>query len=318
MPEPLRLTASQISTWRKCHRLHDYKYVRLYRPVLDAAPLRFGTRTHGRIAALWRSLNAGMGLGFDDTARGENGFDDEKLDALVEGWSALVFTRDSCRGEKGYYTPIAIEAPFDVQLVDPQCDLRRVAGVRLTGKIDAILQDGQGRRWVYELKTTAGAIAGDDAPYWDKLATDSQLSAYVLGAESLGYEIEGCVYDVIRKPGQRPLGITKTRSVPEIPEEYGERIKVAIKEEPEAFYQRKPVARMESQIEAFLLDAVQIAREIKQSAKIGSPRNPSACFEFGRCPFFQVCWEGDVLEESANFRRARAVHEELEAEEESE
>jgi hypothetical protein len=61
--------------------------------------------------------------------------------------------------------------------------------------------------YVLEHKTTALDTSLGSA-YWEKLSIDTQVSIYVDGATMLGYEIAGCIYDVLKRPQHEPLTAT--------------------------------------------------------------------------------------------------------------
>jgi hypothetical protein len=73
--------------------------------------------------------------------------------------------------------------------------------IQIGGKIDALIRErSTGNVFVVEHKTST-ADTSPGAPYWDRLAIDTQISIYVDGAAfGLDYEISGCVYDVIKRP----------------------------------------------------------------------------------------------------------------------
>jgi hypothetical protein len=89
---------------------------------------------------------------------------------------------------------LAVEVEFDYYLGDRH----------IGGKIDAIIRDRKdGRIYVVEHKTTS-ADASLGAPYWERLTIDTQVSIYIDGAAMLGYDVAGCIYDVLKRPGHEP------------------------------------------------------------------------------------------------------------------
>ena len=68
-------------------------------------------------------------------------------------------------------------------------------------KIDAIAKDkATGKHIIVEHKTNLPRTSGPGSDYWKKLPIDGQVSGYYVGASTLGYEVDVCLYDVIRKP----------------------------------------------------------------------------------------------------------------------
>ncbi|HET9893171.1 MAG TPA: PD-(D/E)XK nuclease family protein [Mycobacterium sp.] len=95
---------------------------------------------------------------------------------------------------------LAVEQEFRYQLGDHL----------MGGKIDVIIRNrADGRVYVVEHKFTGTATELGGA-YWERLTLDSQVSIYTDGATMLGYEIAGCIYDVIKRPGHRQLLATPT------------------------------------------------------------------------------------------------------------
>jgi len=101
---------------------------------------------------------------------------------------------------------IAREQKFNLALENPSSG-RALPDVRIVGKIDKIVEL-QGRLYVMEHKSTSKAIDADSS-YWSRLALDVQPSIYVIAARSLGFEIEGVLYDVWHKPGISPKLLTQ-------------------------------------------------------------------------------------------------------------
>ncbi len=85
---------------------------------------------------------------------------------------------------------LAVEQEFRYQLGDHL----------IGGKIDAIIRKrADGRVYVLEHKFT-GSETSLGGTYWERLTLDSQVSIYIDGATMLGYDVAGCIYDVIKRP----------------------------------------------------------------------------------------------------------------------
>ena len=185
-----------------------------------------------------------------------------------------------------------------------------------------------GRVLLVEHKTTSEAIDDPTATYWRRLAMDGQVSHYFVGAESLGFQVEGCLYDVLLRPRMKPLKATPPesrkftkdgrlyaaqRETDESPEEYAARLRADIESAPEKYFQRREVPRTEDDLRDYLFDAWAEARTLRESELAGrAPRSPEACFRFGMCPFFEHCANGLRLEDAPDqFERVGDVHPEL-------
>jgi hypothetical protein len=196
---------------------------------------------------------------------------------------------------------------------------------------------------------TSGVECGLDSPYWRRLVLDPQISTYFVGARALGYDIKGCLYDVLRKPAIRPKEIplvdedgvkivldadgqrvrTKdgkkwretgdsklnylVQTRPETPLEFELRCLDAIAEDPERHLVRGEVFRLESDELDAAQDMWDQARELREAEKATRyPRNPDSCEKWGRfCVYFEVCTGSASLEDPTLFRRTLGKHEEL-------
>jgi len=315
------LTSSRLKTARACLRLDKLTYQLGYRSVRDVAALRFGTLIHKALEAWWL---AAPGARLADAlcailAAGEpDPFEYRKAEALIAGYDARW------GGEQ--YETLSVEQEFTAQLVNPETGSASKTW-RLSGKIDAIVRDARGRTMIVEHKTSSDDIRqGSD--YWKLLKMDGQISIYFAGATSLGHDVEGCVYDVIGKPSIRPLKATPIesrkftkdgalykaqRAEDETPQEYSERLTADIASDPNAYFQRGEVVRLESEITEAMADVWQIAQSLRSMIVAGrAPRNPDACRRFGRvCDFFEVCVGEASLDDRTLFSQSTNLHPEL-------
>jgi hypothetical protein len=316
------LTSSRAAAHRACARLHHLRYDEGYRPVRAADSLRLGTAVHLGLEAWWRAVQRGW---FEDPHA-------EQPDPLTEALAAIagvedpferVFVEVLLTGYHHRWTeqrlePLAIEKPFEAPLRNP-ATAAASRSWRLAGKLDGIVLDASGRVFVLEHKTTSEDLApGSD--YWARLRLDAQASTYLVGARALGFEPAGLLYDVIRKPALRPLLATpeesrrygaktgeldkRQRNCDEAPEEYRERLISAIADNPERYYARAEVVRLEDEEQDAAYDLWETARAISEGQRAGrAPRNPDACKRWGRtCEFFGVCTRAESLD-SGRFRR---------------
>lgn len=182
---------------------------------------------------------------------------------------------------------------------------------------------------VEEHKTTAEDITPGE-PYWARLTLDPQLSMYIKGAKALGHDVDGVLYDVLRKPGLRPLEATpiesrrytkdtgalykNQRAEDETPEAYGERVAEAIKEDPNKYYQRAIIVRLQHEMEEADRDVWQTAGNIRDARRLNLwPRNPDSCKPWGRtCDYFSACTGTASITDPLLFVQKEEAHEELE------
>jgi hypothetical protein len=327
------LTASRMRTFRDCARRHQLAYVEGWRPVRDAEALRFGTLVHRGLEAYWRAIQVwqqdssilapdALSAALAAIAVETDPFDrvkaEEILRVYAERWIA----------DEQEYEVLDVEAQFECSLLNPET-MHPSKTWRLAGKIDVIVRRRLDERvLVIEHKTAGEDVSSDDATYWTKLAIDPQCSAYVIGAESLGYQVDEILYDVLGKPSQRPLKATPIearkftkdgklyaaqRLHDETPEEYCARVREAMEANPGRFATRKAIPRAESQIADFLADAWQQAGVMRDCARLGrAARNVEACHRFGVCPYWNLCSTGGRPEDyPSDYVRAVTKHPEL-------
>lgn len=163
---------------------------------------------------------------------------------------------------------------------------------------------------VIEHKTTSDDIA-QGSKYWALLTIATQASQYMVGARALGFEPDGLLYDLLRKPALKPLEVNSKRSEPETPEAYRVRCLEAIAEDPDKYYQRGVVIRLEEEEKDAAYDAWQTAEQIRLSRNSGRwPRNTGACDAYHRlCDYFPIC-SGMATETDLRYEKTQA-HPEL-------
>jgi hypothetical protein len=236
-------------------------------------------------------------------------FDTAKAEAMLRGYDARWGEEMATR-----YIVLAVEAEFRAPLINPETGAASRTWQR-GGKIDAIAHDTQeSRDLVVEHKTASEDISPGSA-YWKKLRMDGQVSGYFLGADALGFKAEACLYDVLGKIALRPYQPSKKRSEPETPEEFRDRCIEAIVSEPNAYFRRGEVVRLEAEAEEALFDDWQTAQQIRAATRLGRfPRNPDACMKWGRaCDYFDVCTGEASITDPFRFRQSAHVSPELTA-----
>jgi len=301
-----------MKSYRRCPRLHDIRYRQGYRTTAESGPLYLGKMVHAWLEAWW---------GQRDVPRAGTDPDPYTLAsarALMVGYDA--------RWRDAGLTTIGVEMEFAAPLINPATGASSKT-FELGGKIDAIARDARGDVWIVEHKTSSADISAGSV-YWQQLRLDSQISTYMVGARALGLAPVGVIYDVLRKPALRPRLATpiadrkftkKTgelytgqRLTAESPEEFEARILANIAENPEQYYVRGEVMRLESDEIDAAADAWQTARMIREAEMTGrAPRNADACMQWSRpCDYFAVCTHADNLDNPDRYRRAER-HEEL-------
>jgi hypothetical protein len=184
--------------------------------------------------------------------------------------------------------------------------------------------------WVVEHKTSSEDFSAG-SPYRARLRLDTQVSGYHVGARLLGHEqVAGVLYDVIGKPGLKPLKATpidkrrytkregrldaRQRETDETVPEYQARLLDDIAGAGGGYYARFEVVRLADEEEAAARDTWMVAQAIRDAKRLNRwPRNPGACSKYGgrACEYLPIC-VGDATEnDGTRYRRAETAHEEL-------
>jgi len=318
------LTSSRLKAFRSCARLHQYRYLDCKVPFTDSLPMRFGTLFHAGLESWWmayqlvgdeRILAALQALG--EHWQVERGVDEEDFVVAME-----LLRGYHVRWHEEPLVTELVEHEFDMPLVNPATG-RSSRTFTLHGKIDAKVFDTRDqRRYLVEHKTTTSDI-GEGSGYWQRLRMDGQVSVYYDAFP----DVAGCVYDVIRRPGQRRLKATpmetrkytakgalyaNQRAEDESLEDYQLRIREAIAANPDDYYKRGLVVRLDNEIREHQADVWHQANLMRELANEGMhPRNPDACFHFNRmCDYFDVCTGVSSIDDPRLFQ-IRAPHPEL-------
>lgn len=211
----------------------------------------------------------------------------------------------------------------------------------LAGIIDVIAVR-RGQRWVMDHKTTSDEISEPDGTYWRQLAVEAQADAYLLAEHYQGRQVAGAMWDVIRKPGIRPKKLSKAdqkaitslgtyfdhtvsettkRQILVNPRENGElyeqRVYRECRDNPDRYFQRRPVLRLQSELLDFAGELWEHAQEVlaarQRMASTGRPpvRNCGSCMAYGSpCEYLGIC-SGYDSPDSSKWARRESVHPEL-------
>lgn len=324
------ITTSEARAFRRCEREHHLGYRLRYRPIGRSTPLRVGTAMHLSLEVWWHTA------GDLDAALAQIDAPVSDLDALDE------FERAKLRAMiKGYHVRwqsedlgvLFVEREFRAPLVNPSTGMASKT-FEVGGKLDAGCRKPDGRFWIVEHKSTSEDI-GLDSPYWKRLRMDPQVSTYHVGARTFEYgDPAGVIYDVLRKPTIRPYKATPVedrkytkptakepvarlyanqREADETPEEFEDRCIESIIAEPDKYYMRGDVIRLEQDEKDAAWDLWHQARKIREVGLSGHhTRNPDACVRYGRtCEYFEVCTGSASIDDVTLFRKAGVAHEEL-------
>lgn len=340
------LTNSRLKAFRACARLHHYRYEVCAHAVTTSGAARFGTLFHAGLEAWWLAYQLDVTDRFKTALGAMRSLGD---DMDVDDYTIAV---ELMRGyhERWKDEPLITELAeheFEMPLVNPATG-RSSRTFVLKGKIDAKVTDQRDwRSYLVEHKTTTSDIS-DGAGYWQRLRMDGQITVYY-GAFP---EVAGCIYDVIRRPllrryratpeesrtytlGKRcklcadaPISTCETcggtgwkeqprlhanqRAGDESPMDFQARVAEAIAKEPDSYYKRGTVVRLDNEMREHQLDIWHQANSMREMANEGlAPRNPDACIQYNRtCDYFDVCTGVASIDDPRLFQ-IQAQHPEL-------
>lgn len=232
---------------------------------------------------------------------------------------------------------VSVEQEYNLPIINPDTG-RKSRTYTHAGKTDAVLEF-DGAFYLCDHKTTSEDIEKPDAPYWQRLDIDAQVSGYALSQWQLGVDVKGMLYDVIRKPAIRPRNLSKTdrqqivawqkylgvevsrethMAVAEGAErENGElyQIRLALdctRERPGYYFQRKTIPRLQAEMLAYARELWQMSEEVREARVYGRHyRNTGACMQWNLpCKYLGLC-SGRDTPESDKWTRKQQVHNEL-------
>jgi hypothetical protein len=102
------------------------------------------------------------------------------------------------------------------------------------------------------------------------------------------------------------------RDADETVDEYRDRVRAAIAEDPERYYQRGLVVRLEAQLAEADAERWMLGQTLREAHRLGlAPRNTDACQRYGRtCAYFAIC-AGEASADDERFTRLTWPHPEL-------
>lgn len=327
------LTHSRMQSAKDCMRRHFLQYEFSGNGITKARqsePLRFGTSIHRGLDLLAK------GWLTDDVVTAIRDWYDNMPDWCVSpedltDW--FVECEKVVRLLLGYAwhwggTPmeiIATEQKFHTDLINPATGWKS-KNWDLQGRIDKIIKARVGT-WLMEHKTTSEDIS-DGSDYWSRMRIDSQISLYLMAARTI-MPVDGVIYDVIAKPKtslRNPLYQMKAEDKEKLNRDgtyfdesfdseeitqaiemkkesigmYGARLASEIQASPENYYARRPIPRLDSDIEEFREELWGIQKRLTFCQTFGYwDKNTAACKRPWNCEMCDVCYGGFDVSEGA-------------------
>lgn len=189
---------SEISTYRRCRRLHDWKYNERYRPKQPAMNFFLGRGVHKALEK-WYSIGADPIEVFTQWA-------EKRKEEILEENSGLFSDQideideniELGQGMVSHYQTWAQEndPPYFVEVIDTEVEFTiDIPGsdIQLHGYMDALVRDKWDIVWVHETKTTSQLDSKD-------LDLNEQPRLYTYAANDiLDDEVEGVIWTELLK-----------------------------------------------------------------------------------------------------------------------
>lgn len=321
------LTNSRATSFKRCRRRHWYEYEQRLRPEEEGKALRIGTAVHAGLDVLKKggSVEIAQEKASEWYAYLPEGADEwawqieeTTVLCLISGWDWYWG-----EGLSGGLKIVSSEEVFQLPLRNPDTGAP-TPNFDVSGKTDGIVQVGPGRKMVLEHKTCSEDV-GPESDYWPRLQMDSQVSLYVAAGREKDPEVEGVLYDLIRKPtikpeavplvdengfkivrdaagnrvmtkdGKKPRETGSTadgyvlQTRPMTPAEWGEKLTADIASRPTFYYARREIARLDADIKEAMEELWDIQKMIRDAQIRDRWYKTVTRDTCPYCPYFHLC-----------------------------
>ena len=272
----MNVSNNSIAIASSCWMKWYWRYIEKLEPKLKPINLTLGSVMHTAFDLFYKGTSKTDVLIFIHKA-----FDDELAQCSVNDAENMQIAKWTAVGMWSYYPHALSEFEAIDSEVDFNVPLGRMRGIRLVGRVDKRFKS-KGAWWLGEFKTTS-----NPSLFVKSLDTARQATTYTYAAIRSKLEVEGVLYDLIRKPALR-------RRVEETAEDFGRRIVKDYKDRPNEYYSRHYAYRTRLDLMQFENDASSLVREMRRrSRKKDFCRNVDACWNFNReCDFKKICFKG--------------------------
>ncbi len=272
----------------------------------------------------------------------------EAIDAYPgDGSERDLLIRAKCRGlMRGYdakwfgdeFAALSVEQVYKAELINP-ATLSKSRSFEVAGKLDVYAERKSNRqRFIIDHKTASEDIEEPNAPYWQQIKVEGQVTHYMLLMWLIGERPDGAIWDVIRKPSISPKKLTKAERASAVADRkyYGvdldyetlmalqteDRETLAMyearlaydctTERPARYFQRRAVPRIDREVLEYAEDLWQHSQDILAARKVERlPKNSGACMQYGSpCTFLGIC-SGFDSPDSDKWRQRERRHTEL-------
>lgn len=291
-PDKLTISNSLAKDWRACRRKFYLHYMARLEPKRLSIPFLVGSAFHKGIERFYQGQSPDEFIPeviktIEDKAK-------KAVFLTPEDEENVMMQTSIVTGMLKGYTKIyatdlkkwkIVETEFEFSVPIKEGELEYVGQIDLVVEIDKKL-------WLVEHKT-AGRL---DKNYIDRLALDTQITGYAIGAaKKLGRPIVGVIYNVAKKPQLR-------QKKSESPAELATRIEEDYLARPEFYFYREQlfrdvgaVAEYKAEIAELAADIQDVTADLKERGDAALPRfyrNTDACTARGQCAYMAICTKG--------------------------
>jgi hypothetical protein len=308
------LTNSARTTFIRCRRRFFYSYEERLSPKGVAVPLVVGSAFHKAMEE-WYSPKAKPSPALKRL--GMHRADMEIAPHLKELLPPATLERlEVARGMmqgllSAYYDKYVVEdrKNWEILVVERPFSVPLDGGWTADGKFDVLFRNKKtGKIYVLEHKTTS--MLSED--YVGRLPLDDQIHQYAFGAKHFtGEKIAGVVYNVVQKSRLRQK---KNESF----EEFCKRVEDDYSTDPGRYFWRGTLMIPTWSMKRFKEQLAVSVQEIESARERGKDYyylNTNHCFQFGQCPFVQLCTSNEAQDALVHFDRRKDHHPELDGEE---
>jgi RecB family exonuclease len=196
----VRVTESQ--TFKRCKKKWYYSYVEKLVPKdRNKGASFFGSGIHLVLESFYFAKTQGVDMTLGAMKDVWNEYCDTHL-TLADELSAQIREEETtlAYGMLASYIDEKQDEDFEILEVEKRLHWEVFPGVTLTGKMDLIVRIGD-ELWIVDHKTQK-SYTGEE-----QLEMDNQMSAYIWLARKNGYDVKGCIYNMMLKsiPSEVPI-----------------------------------------------------------------------------------------------------------------
>ena len=271
----LEISPTAMSIFRECPMKYKWRYIDDITPLKKSNALRIGTMFHLAVDMYY------SGASDEEVMKHIIAMSDNQIaesdpyyqeDNIIMKYTVIGMWKNYPHKDLSLYDEIHSEKETRIPMSDHVtfvCRMDRLVKLKSTGKW-----------WLRELKTTGLPFQN----FQNRVGTSAQASAYVWAMRQTGEDVQGIIYDFVKKPLLR-------KGVNESCEDFGIRIARDYVNRGDKYYGRHFEYRSNDDITLFEKDLENIVNQIQSTRASGKfYRNQDGCFKYNsECAFRKIC-----------------------------